>query len=177
MAKRIKELEILLFSNSGCDMVWYLLCRNPGPRWKWNYHDGCSRSNASYFMMSAHSVRSRCWWYGSRGWTFLPISHCILLPCDRWQQKGSLAKLCLTWKHVWSKGVALKSSVQKKWHPLTFVDTCWMFMETEQGMWAQWCGGVCVSAGVTTTVAHLCWCRCLWAQHAGSCSLLARMHS
>jgi len=32
----------------------------------------------------------------------------------------------------------LNSSMQKIWHPLTLTDTCWMFMETKQWMWAQW---------------------------------------
>jgi len=30
--------------------------------------------------------------YGSRGGTFPPIFFYMLLPCDRWQQKGSLTK-------------------------------------------------------------------------------------
>ena len=38
-------------------------------------------------MMLAHDVRGWCWWDG-RGWTFSPISHCILLPYDRWQQRA-----------------------------------------------------------------------------------------
>ena len=35
-----------------------------------------------------HDVRGGCWRYSSRGWTFPPISHYILLLCDRWQQRG-----------------------------------------------------------------------------------------
>ena len=27
----------------------------------------CSKSNAFYFIVLAHDVRGRCWWYGSRG--------------------------------------------------------------------------------------------------------------
>jgi hypothetical protein len=34
---------------------------------------GRPESNASYFIMLSHDVRGRCWWYGSRGWTFPPI--------------------------------------------------------------------------------------------------------
>lgn len=34
-------------------------------------YTGCSKSNVSYFITPAHSVRGRSWWYGSRGWTFL----------------------------------------------------------------------------------------------------------
>ena len=64
----------------------------------------------------------------------------ILLPCDRWQQKGSLTEWHLTWKCV---RIPLWGN---KWHPLTFIDTCWIFMGTKQQMWAQW-GGVWYSSG------------------------------
>ena len=123
--------------------------------------ENCFRSNASCFM-SAHNIRGRWWWYGSRGWTFLPMFCYILLPFDTWQQKDSLTKWHLTWKCQQSKGLSLNSSMQKKWHPLTFVNVCWIFMETKQWMWAQWGSGWCVSA-VTTTVGHLHWCRFWWA--------------
>jgi len=36
-------------------------------------------------------------------------------------------------------------------------------------------GGCCISAVVT--VGHVCWCRLLRAQHAGSRSLVVKMHS
>ena len=52
-------------------------------------YEGCSESKISNFVMLAHSVRAGCW-YGSRGWT-IPLILCyLLLPCDRWQQRGSL---------------------------------------------------------------------------------------
>jgi len=54
------------------------------------FSKGCSESNASFFIMLAHDVRSGYWWYGSRDWTFPSISCYSLLPCDRWQQRGSL---------------------------------------------------------------------------------------
>ena len=92
--------------------------------------------------MLAHYVRGRCWWYGSRVWIFPPIFPHILLPCDRWEQRGSLTKWRLTWKCIWSKGVELNSSIWKKWHPLAFTDACWTFIEIKQWMWAQ-CGGGC----------------------------------
>ena len=53
--------------------------------------------------MLAHDIRSRCWWFYSRGWTFLPVFHYILLLCDWWQQRKILTKRCLTWKCVWKK--------------------------------------------------------------------------
>ena len=46
--------------------------------------------------MLAHDIRGRCWWDESRVWTFQQYCY-ILLPCDTWQQKGSLAKWCLQW--------------------------------------------------------------------------------
>ena len=45
------------------------------------------------------------------------------------------------------KSVKLNSSMWKKWHPLTFTDACWTFMETKQWMWAQWGVGVHFSSG------------------------------
>jgi len=94
-------------------------------------YKGCPKSNASCFIVSAHDVRGRWCWDGSRGWTFPPTSHSMLLPCDRWQQRGGLTQRCLTWKCGWSKGVSL----------IDVTDTCWMYIGTKQWMWAQW-GGV-----------------------------------
>ena len=96
--------------------------------------------------MSAH-VRGGCWWYRSKGWTFLVIFHYILLSCDRWQQRGSLTKWCLTWKCIWGKGASLNSCMWKKLYPLTFMTACWMFMEIKQQMWGG--SGWCVSALTT----------------------------
>ena len=57
---------------------------------------------------------------------------------------------------VWQNGVWHGSEHEEKvchwippWHPLTFTDICWMFMETKQWMWAQWCSGWCVLIVVT----------------------------
>ena len=138
------------------------------------FDGGCSESNASYFIMLTHNIRDECWWYSSRGWIFPSVFHYMLLLCDRWQQRGTLTEWCLTWKCIWSKGMPLKFSMWKKWHPLTFTDSCWTFMETEHWMWAQWGSGCCVSAVVRVTVGHLCWYRLLWAQHVCSCWLLGR---
>jgi len=62
------------------------------------------------------------------------------------------------------------SSMWKKWHTVTFIDACWMFMETKMWMWAQWGGGG----------AFQQWWQQQWplrAWHAGSSSSLAKMHS
>ena len=88
-------------------------------------YESCSKSNASYVVMWVHSLRSGCWWYGGRDWTLLTIFNYMLLSCNRWQQRGSLTEWRLTWKCIWSKGVSLNSSMQKKRHPLTFSGACW----------------------------------------------------
>ena len=142
----------------------------------------CSKSNASYFITLAHNGRGRCWWYGSRSWTCSPISHNVLLPCDRRQQRNTLTEWCLTWKRVWSKGVELNSYMQNKWHPLTFIDACWMFLKTKQWMWAQWGDKWYISAVATFSKVKdkPCSrrpCRLLQVLHAGSCSPVAKMHS
>ena len=113
-------------------------------------YEGCSESSVSYFMIWVHNIRGR-WWYVSRGWTFPPTFHYMVLPCDRWQQKDSLTEQHLMWKHIQSKDVSLNSSMWKKLQPLIFIDVCWMLTEIKQWMWAQWGGGWCVSAVVTVT--------------------------
>ena len=103
--------------------------------------EGSSDSNVSCFIVMACDVRVGCWWYDSRGWTFPPIFHSMLLLCDRWQQRGSLTEWCLTWKCIESKGVSLNSCMWgKKWHPLM-----------NQWASAQWAGGWYISAVVTVT--------------------------
>ena len=37
-------------------------------------------------------------------------------------RRGTLTEWCLTGECAGSKGVSLSSSMQKKWHPLTFID-------------------------------------------------------
>ena len=98
------------------------------------------------FFMLAHDIRGSCWWYGSRGGTFLLIFHYILLLCNRWQQKSEK-------NGVWhgsayeAKTFNWISPYRKKLHPLTFINTCWTL--TKQWMWAGWGGGYCFSAVAT----------------------------
>ena len=64
---------------------------------------------------------------------------------------------------VWENGVYYRSvydaktchwtlPCEKKWHSLIITDSCWIFLETKQWMWAQWGSGWCVSAVVAATV-------------------------
>ena len=147
-------------------------------------YKGCSKSNASSFIMLAHNVRRGCWWYGSRGWTFPPISHYILLPWNRWQQKGSLTKWHLTWKGVWSKGVSLNSSMQRKWVP---IDVCWWLLMLAECFWRPDNG--CEHSKVVYGAFQYWWWQCEWQAtsrwlcrflqewHAGFCSLLVKKRS
>ena len=96
--------------------------------------------------MMSHDIRGRWWWYSSRSWTFPPMFCCVLLPCNKWQQRGNLTGQCLTWKYIWSRNVELNSSLQTKWHPFAFINTCWTFLEAEQWLLAQWGRGRCISA-------------------------------
>ena len=75
-------------------------------------------------MMLDHNIGGTCWLYGSKDWTFPPISCYTLLLCDRWQQRGNLVEWLLTWKCVWNKGVSLNTSMWKKWLPLTLTGIC-----------------------------------------------------
>ena len=96
--------------------------------------------------MLVHGARGRCWWY-CRSWTFPPIFCYSLLLYDRLQQRGSLTKCYLIWRCVWSKDVSLNSSMQIKWHSLTFMDAWWTSVETKE--WAQWGGEWWISAVAT----------------------------
>jgi len=82
----------------------------------------------------------------------------------------------------WQNGIRWESACEakvchwilpcgNKWHPLTLIDICWMFMETKHWMWALWGAGLCVSAVMTATVDYLHWCRHLQVWLAGSCYL------
>lgn len=72
--------------------------------------------------------------------------HYSLLPWDSRQQGG--ADWCVWHGNVYeAKLWNLIPPCRKKLHPLTFIDTCWILMETEQLMRAQWGGEWCVSAG------------------------------
>ena len=67
-----------------------------------------------------------------------PVTFCC---CVTAGSRGAVWQWCLMWKCVWSEGEELNSSVQKIRHPLTFIDNCWMFMETNKWMLVQWgCG-------------------------------------
>ena len=76
-------------------------------------YQGCSEISASNFIMLAHDIRGKYWWYGSRSWTFPPKLHYILLLCN-WCQQCAL-----------SRGVALSFTMLKK---IASINTYWQLL-------------------------------------------------
>ena len=90
--------------------------------------------NASYFIILAHNISGMCWWYGSRVWNFLTTFHCILLLCGKWQLEGQFDRMASELKVCMKQRCHRIPPCGKKWHPLTFVDSCWTLMGTMQWM-------------------------------------------
>jgi len=119
--------------------------------------NGCSKSNAFYYIMLVHKVRGRHYWHGRICWIFPPIFHVAVrqTSADRhsWQNSvwhGSTyeAKICNSIPSFRKK---------KKMHPFTLISTCWTFVETKQWMWAQWGSGWSIPAVVMVTqkISHV----------------------
>ena len=98
------------------------------------------------------------------GWTFPPIFYSIFLSCDRWQQRDSLTKWCLTWKCIWNKCVTEFHHAEKKNAPIN-IHQCLLNVYRDQTInvssvrwWV-----MCFNSGVVTaTVGHICCCRYLY---------------
>lgn len=88
-----KQKFVLRWCYSFC-VLWIRLLVNYLKTLVKNYfcfiYRGCSGSNTSYFIMLIRDVRGGCWRYSSRGWTLPPVFHCMLMLCDRWQQRGTV---------------------------------------------------------------------------------------
>lgn len=104
----------------------------------------------SLFIMLAHNISSRHWWYGYKGWIFPPLFHYILLLVTFGSKgavwHGSMKQRCVTnFPHV------------KKLRPLPFISVFWMFVETCQWMWGQWDRGWCISTVMTVMwkISHI----------------------
>ena len=98
-------------------------------------YECCSKSNVFYVITLPTTSEADVG--DMTGQVETSHQYSILLPHNRGQQRGSLKKWHLIQKCIWSKGVSLNSSIQKKWHLLTFISAWWMFMETKQKMWAE----------------------------------------
>jgi len=86
-------------------------------------YEGCSKSNASYFIMLTHNLRGGCLWYSSRVWTFLPTFHYTLF-CDKWHWQNGIwhgcvyeAKVC-HWIPTCGKNVT-------NWHSSALAEHFW----------------------------------------------------
>lgn len=104
-------------------LTWTLLLLTQAAMWnlRKNLWDNKLCPNADYsqqVLLLRHNIMCR-------GWTFLPVFHYMLQPCDEWQQRGSLTEWHLMWQCVWSNGMELNSSRWKKLYPPTFINSCW----------------------------------------------------
>ena len=93
--------------------------------------EGSCKSNVSYSIMLAH-IRGMV--VGMAVEVESSHQYSIIfffLPYDRWQQRRSLTKWCLTWKCIWRKVVSLNSSIQKKIAP-TDIHQCPLNVYGEQ---------------------------------------------
>lgn len=79
--------------------------------------------------------------------------HSLCVPSPLLFCKKAKSEHVAVWQNgIMKKSCVIKSSVQKKWHPLTFIDTCWMLTETTQRMDASTVRvGWCISAVATET--------------------------
>ena len=105
--------------------------------------------------MLAHDIRGGCWWYGSRGWTFPPIfTHVVV-----WQMaaEGHPDTMASDMEVHMKQRCWIEFLHAEKMHPLTFINICWMFMETKQWMCAEWGSVWYISAMVTAMwkISHI----------------------
>ena len=101
-------------------------------------YEGRSKSNASYFilflflmplMMSETDVG------GAVVEVEPSYQYSIIFCCYVTDGSRGAAWQNGVWHGSAYKSVKLNSSMWKKWHPLTFTDACWTFMETKQWMY------------------------------------------
>ena len=133
---------------------WGLLCHVPAPgNWDWGQllstvsiwgqvlrgltlyiiviiHTMAAPKLMPPFIVLTYNIRGRCWWYGSRVWTFPPTFHSIPFCCC--VTDGSRGA-------VWQNGVWHRSMDEAKvchwippcrkngnyWHPLTLAEHLW----------------------------------------------------
>ena len=134
-----------------------------------------------YFNMLAYDIRGgRCWWYSSRGWTFPPVFHYISLPCDRWQQSGTLTQRHLTEvrrKHRCVNELLHAEKNGTHWHSPAPAECQW---RPNSGCEHREAAAVCLSSGDkdVKNKPRSGWpCRLLVVWHAGFCLSLVKMHS
>jgi len=110
-------------------VTWTHLCEwKPGFPHLILWYEGCSKSNAFYFITSTLDIRGGWWWCGSRGGILPPTFHSVLLPCDRWQQKG-------TWQNGIWQGSACEINVCHGIHSCGKVRTHWHSQTPPEHLW------------------------------------------
>jgi len=94
----------------------------------WEKYEVCSKSNASYLLNWLMTLEANV---AGMAVEVEPshqhsVTYCC---CAIGSSRGAV------WQNGFWCGRAYEAKV-KKWHPLTFANACWMFMETRQWMWA-----------------------------------------
>ena len=64
-------------------------------------YKGCFKSNASYFIMLAHTIRGTYWWYDSRGWTFPECSITLTFIGACWKLTEMKEWMLAQWSGEW----------------------------------------------------------------------------
>jgi len=117
-------------------------------RKKYYMYEGCSESSASYFIMSDHDTRGRCWWYGVE--VEPPHQYSITFCCCEtdgsrgavwqngvWYGSAYVAEVC-HWIPWWRKNGT-------QWHSSMFTESFW-----RPNSGCEHCGWR-ISAGATLT--------------------------
>lgn len=92
-------------------------------------NEGCSVNNSSCFIMLAHDIQGRCWWYCTRGWTFQQCS----ITTPRFQissichialyvvRNAIKKKKILQWSHSLGKGKFFSEKCQPLHYPSAYL--------------------------------------------------------
>jgi len=112
-----------------------------------SFYEGCSESNASCFMMLAHSIRGWCWWYGSRGWTFpqTPLYFVAVWQLAAEGQSNKMASDVETYMKQRCRTAFLHME------KIAYTDIHWHLLNVYGWILAQWGSGCCISAVVAVT--------------------------
>ena len=107
---------------------------------------GLLQSNAPYFIMSPTKLEVAVGGMRLNIPTSIPL-HFVAV----WQMAAERQsdKMVSDMEPRMKQRYATDFPPVEKWHPLTYINTCRMLMETKLCMWTQWDGGQCISAVAT----------------------------
>ena len=140
------------------------------------YMMAAPKSQNQYFLfyyvglLHQRQMLVQCW--------FTPVFCSILLPCDRWQQRGNLTK-CVWHGSVFEAEmwdlIPPCGRIGTHWHASTFNVYGGQTVNVSTVRW--WVVHFSSGDNNVKVKQHYWWpCRFLWGRHAGSCSSLTEMH-